>query len=64
MRQKAVRIGLKMLCHAAAILAIWLALTFSLFLGLQVRPMFGNIGLIVTALMVAAYVYLGFIRKR
>ena len=64
MRQKAVRIGLKILSHAAAILAIWLALTFSLFLGLQVRPMFGNIGLVITALLVAAYVYFGFIRKR
>ena len=64
MRQRTVNIGLKILGHAIAIALIFLAFTFSLFLGLQVRPALGNIGLIVTALLVAAYVYFGFIRKR
>ena len=63
MQQKAVRIGLKILCHAVVILAIYVWFSFSLFLGLQVRPVYGNIGLLITALLVAAYVYFGFIRK-
>ena len=64
MRSKPVRTGLKILCHAAVILAIWLWFSFSLFLGLQVRPLYGNLGMLVTLLLVAAYVYFGFIRKR
>lgn len=58
------RIWLKILCHAVVILAIYLWFSFSLFLGLQVRPLYGNIGMLVTLLLVAAYVYFGFIRKR
>ena len=63
MQQKAVRIGLKILGHAIVIVLLYLVFSFSLFLGLQVRPMYGNIGLLITALLVAAYVYFGFIRK-
>ena len=33
-------------------------------LGLQVRPLYGNIGLAVVGLLAAAYVYFGFIRKK
>lgn len=64
MQSKPIRIGLKTLCHAVVILAIYLWFSFSLFLGLQVRPLYGNIGMLVTLLLVAAYVYFGFIRKR
>lgn len=64
MQSKSMRIGLKILCHALVILAIYLWFSFSLFLGLQVRPLYGNIGILVTLLLVAAYVYFGFIRKR
>lgn len=64
MQSKPMRIGLKILCHVLAILAIYLWFSFSLFLGLQVRPLYGNIGMLVTLLLVAAYVYFGFIRKR
>ena len=64
MRSEPVRTGLKILCHAVAILAIWLWFSFSLFLGLQVRPLYGNLGMLVALLFVAAYVYFGFIRKR
>ena len=55
---------MNVLCHAAVILAIWLWFSFSLFLGLQVRPLYGNLGMLVTLLLVAAYVYFGFVRKR
>ena len=64
MQSKTVRVGMKILCHVAVILAIWLWFSFSLFLGLQVRPMFGNLGMLITLMLVAAYVYFGFVRKR
>ena len=64
MQQEAVRIGLKILGHVVVIALLYIVFSFSLFLGLQVRPMYGNIGLLITALLVAAYVYFGFIRQR
>lgn len=64
MQPKPLRIGLKILGHTAVILAIYLWFSFSLFLGLQVRPLYGNIGMLLTLLLVAAYVYFGFVRKR
>ena len=64
MQSKSRRIGLKILCHVLVIVAIYLWFSFSLFLGLQVRPLYGNLGILVTLLLVAAYVYFGFIRKR
>ena len=54
---------LRFLAHAAAIVVLWLVFSFAMFLGLQVRPIYGNIGLAVTASLAAAYVYFGFIRK-
>ena len=36
---------LKVFAHAAVILVLYLAFSFALFLGLQVRPLYGNIGL-------------------
>lgn len=64
MQQRAVRVGLKILAHVIVIALLYLVFSFSLFLGLQVRPLYGNIGLLITALLVAAYVYFGFMRKR
>ena len=52
------------LAHAAAIIGLYLAFSFALFLGLQVNPAYGNIGLLAVGLLVALYVYLGFIRNR
>ena len=54
---------LRFLAHAAAIVALWLVFSFAMFLGLQVRPVYGNIGIAVTAVLAAVYVYVGFIRK-
>ncbi len=34
-----------------------------MFLGLQVSPVYGNIGLVAIAALVALYVYIGFVRK-
>ena len=53
----------KILGHLAAIVGLYLAFSFALFLGLQVNPAYGNVGLMVVAVLVAFYVYLGFIRK-
>ena len=55
---------LKVLAHAVALVLIYLVFSFALFLGLQVRPLYGNIGLGVTALLVMAYLYFGFARKK
>ena len=54
---------LKILAHGAAIICLYLAFSFVLFLGLQVNPVYGNIGLVAVAVLVALYVYLGFVRK-
>ena len=40
-----------------------LAFSFVLFLGLQVNTLYGNIGLVAIAVLVALYVYLGFVRR-
>ena len=55
---------LKILAHTIAIIGLYLAFSFALFLGLQVNPMYGNLGLLAVGALVALYVYLAFIRKR
>ena len=60
---QAARPMLRILAHAAAIVALYLAFSFALFLGLQVRPSYGNIGIAATGVLAGAYVYFGFIRK-
>ena len=52
------------IAHLIVLVALYLAFAFALFLGLQVRPLYGNIGLVIAALLAAVYVYFGFIRKR
>ena len=64
MRTVATRFVWKVLVHAAVIAALYVAFSFALFLGLQVHPMFGNLGLVLVAGLCGAYVYLGFIRRR
>ena len=54
---------LNVLAHAAAIICLYLAFSFVLFLGLQVNPVYGSIGLVAVAVLVTLYVYLGFVRK-
>ena len=46
------------------IAGLYVAFSFALFLGLQVRPMYDNLGLGVVAVLCGIYVYLGFIRRR
>ncbi len=54
---------LKILAHVAAIIGLYLAFSFVLFLGLQVSPLYGNVGLVVVIVLVAFYVYMGFGRR-
>ena len=58
------RVAIKIMIHTGVVALLYLAFSFALFLGLQVRPLYGDIGLGVTAMLVAAYVYFGFIRRR
>lgn len=53
----------KILVHAASVIGLYLAFSFVMFLGLQVSPVYGNIGLVAIAALVALYVYIGFVRK-
>jgi len=54
----------KILAHAGAITGLYLAFSSVLFLGLQVNPLYGSIGLVAFGILVASYVYFGFIRKQ
>ncbi len=54
---------LKVLAHVAALASLYLVFSFALFLGLQVAPIYGNIGIAVTVALAALYVYIGFIGK-
>ena len=58
------RVAVKVLAHVSAIVALYLVFTSSLFLGLQVRPLYGNIGLGLSAVLAAAYIYFGIVRRR
>ena len=54
---------MRILAHAGAVIGLYLAFSFALFLGLQVDPLYGNIGLVAVGILVASYVYLGFVRR-
>ena len=64
MRKRQGRVVFKVLPHASAIVLLYLVFSSGLFLGLQVRPLYGNIGLGLAAVLVAAYVYVGFVRRQ
>ena len=52
------------MAHAGAIVLLYLAFSGALYLGLQVEPLYGNIGVALTAVLVPAYVYFGIVRRR
>ncbi len=54
----------RVLAHAGAIVLLYLAFSFALFLGLQVKPLFGNIGIALSSVLVGVYIYFGFIRRK
>lgn len=55
--------ALKILAHMAALAGLCLAFSGAMFLGLQVAPFYGDIGIGVTVALAALYVYFGFIQK-
>lgn len=55
--------ALKILIHLAALAGLCLAFLFSLFLGLQVRPLYGNVGIAATVVLAGIYVYFGILRR-
>lgn len=57
------RRALKILVHLAALAGLYVVFSFSMFLGLQVRPLYGNVGIAVTVVLAGIYVYFGIIRK-
>ena len=62
MQQNWARVLLKILIHIAVLIALFLAFYFALFLGLQVHPMLGNLGIITVMLLAVLYVYIGWIK--
>lgn len=64
MRVQAARMAWTVVLHAAVIAGLYVAFSFALFLGLQVHPMLGNLGMVAVAVLGGVYVYLGFIRRR
>ena len=62
MQSKWISVVLKILVHALVIVMLYVAFSFSLFLGLQVRPLYGNAGVITVFVLVVLYVYFGWIR--
>ena len=54
---------LRILVHTIVIIGLYLAFSFALFLGLQVNPLYGNIGVLACAGLAAFYVYIGFLRR-
>ena len=42
---------LRILAHAVAIICLYLTFSFALFLGLQVNPLYGNIGILACAVL-------------
>ena len=53
---------LRILAHAVVVIGLYLAFSFALFLGLQVNPLYGNMGVLACAVLAAFYVYIGFLR--
>jgi len=62
MQQNWARILLMILIHAAVLFALVIAFYFALFLGLQVHPMLGNLGIITVVLLVVLCVYIGWVK--
>ena len=62
MERKWLSVVLRILAHLGVVVTLYIAFSFSLFLGLQVRPLFGNVGLITCVILVVLYVYYGWIK--
>lgn len=59
----ATRRALKIVLHVCVLAVLYLAFTFSLFLGLQADPRYGNVGIMITLFLAGLYLYVGLIRS-
>ena len=53
----------RILVHIAALAALYIAFSGALFLGLQVSPLYGNLGLVAAFALAGLYVWLAFVRR-
>lgn len=58
------RRALKIGAHALAAVAVYLALSGALFLGLQRSPAWGSVALLAAIALAGAWIYFGFVRAR
>ncbi len=58
------RKALKPLARIAVLIGIYVVFAVSLGLGLQVSPLYGNVGVGVTGVLFVLYVYFGFMRGK
>ena len=58
------RKALKPLARIAVLIGIYVVFAVSLGLRLQVSPLYGNVGVWVTGVLFALYLYLGFVRGK
>ena len=54
---------LKIAAHAVAIIGLYLAFSGALFLGLQVDVVYGSAATVIAIILIALYVWFGFLRK-
>ena len=60
----ATRKALRIARHVCVLAVLYLAFTFSLFLGLQVDPRYGNVGVVITLILAGLYAYVGLNNSR
>ena len=60
----AMRRALKIGAHALAAVAVYLALSGALFLGLQWHPAWGSVALLAAIALAGGWIYFGFVRPR
>ena len=54
----------KILAHTVALVGLYLTFSFALFVGLQVHPLAGNIGVVISVIVLGLYIYFGIVKKR
>lgn len=54
---------LKIAAHVVAVAGLYLAFSGALFLGLQVDVVYGSVAAVIAIILIALYVWFGFVRK-
>ncbi len=54
---------LKIAAHIVVVAGLYLALSGALFLGLQVDVVYGSVAAVIAIVLIALYVWFGFVRK-